>query len=601
MSNTNQSIIKLQVETENLIGNLRYTFATASSMVKELLQNSRRAGATLITLDLDLEQSYIRITDDGCGIDDFSKLLKVSKSGWSDDVKKAEAAFGMGWLSCLFNAERVEVKSKGQSISFCTKDALEFSELAVEQVSDADKLTTITLYGVDDVFKSLETNGMKHLKGMESILKALSDIVVGFPVKLLVNGIEAESTFAVGSSKFTWVDLDIGKVGYTQKFLDYFLGGQSVDAVCFLQGFSIARLKIADKWHSWSSELCVHLDGNQYFGRMADRDQLHNKDICEKAILQCLINWLKDMALSDKKSMSEPEWICKYHSVRYTLGLSEYFTNSDYVPVTLFSKWKDDVYSYMLGTHGIDDVTDICSIETVPSVIVESGCVSRKLVEKTNTKFLARPNYFSVSSQWSLIHAICVEHGMVMVDESDFHDEHWMNQYLISIDEYFIEGTAEAEENMVADDQLISFVLDDDAKSDVFHGDCSSGNVIMTKTVTVKIGDKADFLLAKECFVVYQNYYLQSAYVFSEKDSHLAHSLTCYTDNDNFVNALFDRDEYLFGMFLRTLSGHDIQTLFKLFLNDSIGAFPGISVLSGKSVTLNFDLTGCSVEEVSIA
>ena len=83
----------------------------------ELLQNARRAGATLV--DISIEQlpgdgagSRIIFHDNGRGIDDFQKLLTLGDSDWSIDVREIEDPAGMGFFS-LCHSE-VEVRSGSQ-------------------------------------------------------------------------------------------------------------------------------------------------------------------------------------------------------------------------------------------------------------------------------------------------------------------------------------------------------------------------------------------------------------------------------------------------------------------------------------------------------
>ncbi len=83
----------------------------------ELLQNARRAGATLVDISIeqlpgDEEGSRITFHDNGRGIDDFQKLLALGDSDWSIDVREIEDPAGMGFFS-LCHSE-VEVRSGNQ-------------------------------------------------------------------------------------------------------------------------------------------------------------------------------------------------------------------------------------------------------------------------------------------------------------------------------------------------------------------------------------------------------------------------------------------------------------------------------------------------------
>ncbi|WP_327754391.1 ATP-binding protein (plasmid) [Sphingobium sp. SJ10-10] len=71
---------------------------TIHDVLHELLQNSRRAGASRIDIDvtdIDGVQKLI-FSDDGSGIDDPSALVTLGYSGWDKDIARREDPAGMG-------------------------------------------------------------------------------------------------------------------------------------------------------------------------------------------------------------------------------------------------------------------------------------------------------------------------------------------------------------------------------------------------------------------------------------------------------------------------------------------------------------------------
>lgn len=73
---------------------LRFAFANHDTVVQELIQNARRAGASKVIVNYSAETQELFIVDDGCGIDDFSKLMTIGVSGWSQSVAQAEKPYG---------------------------------------------------------------------------------------------------------------------------------------------------------------------------------------------------------------------------------------------------------------------------------------------------------------------------------------------------------------------------------------------------------------------------------------------------------------------------------------------------------------------------
>ena len=87
---------------DSAIKRVTRTFAASlSEAFAEILQNSRRAGATRVRVavagsDADLA---VTVTDDGLGLADPAVLLSFGENGWSEDLVRREDAAGMGMLS----------------------------------------------------------------------------------------------------------------------------------------------------------------------------------------------------------------------------------------------------------------------------------------------------------------------------------------------------------------------------------------------------------------------------------------------------------------------------------------------------------------------
>ena len=78
--------------------------AGLADVFTEALQNSRRAGATRVRIDIDASEDTpgaftVTVTDDGAGIADPAVLLSFGENGWSEDLARREDAAGMGFLS----------------------------------------------------------------------------------------------------------------------------------------------------------------------------------------------------------------------------------------------------------------------------------------------------------------------------------------------------------------------------------------------------------------------------------------------------------------------------------------------------------------------
>ena len=56
--------------------------ASIGSIFGEIYQNARRAGATQVRVDIDLESDTVTVTDNGVGIESPETVLSFGRSGW---------------------------------------------------------------------------------------------------------------------------------------------------------------------------------------------------------------------------------------------------------------------------------------------------------------------------------------------------------------------------------------------------------------------------------------------------------------------------------------------------------------------------------------
>ena len=82
--------------------------ATTGDIMKELLQNSRRSGAS--SVDVTIEEDRITVSDNGMGIRDPEAILAFGLSAWDQRTDQSEHPAGMG-LYALARRENVQVIS----------------------------------------------------------------------------------------------------------------------------------------------------------------------------------------------------------------------------------------------------------------------------------------------------------------------------------------------------------------------------------------------------------------------------------------------------------------------------------------------------------
>ncbi len=152
-----------------------------ASVVKELVENSIDAGAGKVLIELgDGGKSFIRITDDGCGIDPqdlplaFQKHATSKIRGAGDLESIATLGFrGEALASIASVSASVEVKTKTKGSISGTYLRMEGGKVAETKEVGTPVGTTITVW---NLFYNVPAR-RKHLKGVEAETVYITDMV----------------------------------------------------------------------------------------------------------------------------------------------------------------------------------------------------------------------------------------------------------------------------------------------------------------------------------------------------------------------------------------------------------------------------------------
>jgi hypothetical protein len=117
-----------------------------NQVLVELLQNARRAGATLVTVTtkkITDRSTEIAFTDNGSGIADYEQLLSLGESGWKKEVDQVEDPAGMGLFSLVHSG--VIVRSRGREVAIPREAFLgeETVEVVDQKTADPEVGTTL--------------------------------------------------------------------------------------------------------------------------------------------------------------------------------------------------------------------------------------------------------------------------------------------------------------------------------------------------------------------------------------------------------------------------------------------------------------------------
>lgn len=208
-----------------------------SSVIKELVENSIDAGATVITVEIQRGGiTYIRVTDNGCGID-FSDVPTAFLRHATSKIKAqtdldsiATLGFRGEALAAVSSVARVDMLTATEGADFGTHYRIEGGEEIVYEESGCPKGTTIV---IRDIFYNTPAR-MKFLKKDVSEANACSAVIERIALshpeisfKLIRDGKPTLSTSGDGNIKNTvysvlgrefsssLIDVDFGSDGIT--------------------------------------------------------------------------------------------------------------------------------------------------------------------------------------------------------------------------------------------------------------------------------------------------------------------------------------------------------------------------------------------------
>lgn len=300
-------------DTSTLLNALAKTFSSSFTVLGELLQNARRAGATQVNFCVDDE--VIVVEDDGCGIDSFDTLFSVARSGWDGSIKAAESPYGMGFAATWFACEQLEVVSKGRSLKAETSDLLALKPAAILPVACNGK-TTITLRNY--------TMGKK-----QKVICKIEEYSKGFPIPVFINGEEVMRPDA-----------------HDERFIQTSIGYATVEAILntsgrtyYLQGLPISVN--GDELRYRLHPSVIHLDATKFEGRMPDRDVVIDPEKSRKVIKLALDAAARIKLQELASTLPAHQFIEEYSQVMVALGMHDLHNSFDIIPTKWVSIYAD--------------------------------------------------------------------------------------------------------------------------------------------------------------------------------------------------------------------------------------------------------------------
>nr|WP_297383445.1 ATP-binding protein [uncultured Roseateles sp.] len=397
--------IQVCINEAGALRNQRYAFTDRFTLISELLQNARRSGATRIDVAHVPDSKFLRVTDDGHGIEDFQKLLTFNESGWDASTIGEERPFGIGFSKCLYAATRCVVASSGQRVDFETESALAKALIEVEVIDGAQIAgTTIELHGVD-------------LPGLDAHMGTLCQ---GFPVPVSFNGRLLQRSFTL--AELATVPTSIGAV-----HLAGIRDGKHTSALLvFLQGFCVLHTG----FRSSDDGNVIHLDSREFTARLPDRDKLIDEDQQRQRITAELKSCWRRVLEAAKAELPVEQFVETYYSAMRCWGHLDLLNDIDILPNALC----EQIVGYPIQ-EGHDHPGYLAPMTAAPTrADIESGLVCLVAVDAMDE---------DSASRWMWARA----KGHIVFDWIGLHCNHWARRHVRFLGEEAVTVHVESEQN----------------------------------------------------------------------------------------------------------------------------------------------------------
>lgn len=425
--------VHVRVNEEGTLRNQCYAFSDRFTLITELLQNGRRAGATLIEVSHDPVSQTLRVIDDGHGIEDFSTLLTFNESGWDEALQGEEHPFGAGFSRCLYASTRCIVTSRGKRIDFDTAMALSKAPIAVEKIGD-DRIpgTRVELHGVD----------------LPDLASRIEDLCKGFAVPIEFNGKPLSRLHALTELRPLATAIgDIHLIGTHS-------GRHATGIVAYLQGFRVMTLPnyvIYDE-----APNVVHLNSQEFLARLPDRDTLIDADVQELKVREHVRMAWREALLKRKVQLAPAEFVEDFFDVMRFHRHLDLLNDTAALPRQLCEL----VNGYPAQAH-----SPYGTYLTQPSAPLRRAQVEDGQVKLVSLDWVDGAN----SARWMLARA----KGYVVLNKGQLDDAHWVHPYVVDLNAQAVEVTA----------------LNQRVESSI-ETEWISAEVILCDEVSVRIGDE---------------------------------------------------------------------------------------------------------------
>ncbi|MDT0618508.1 ATP-binding protein [Salinisphaera sp. P385] len=406
---TNQTVC-MTANVPRLIKAQRDTFTHSYAFIAELMQNARRAGATKVDFNFDETTNILSIEDDGHGIQSWDKLLCLAESDWSNPDIDEESPFGIGFLSALFSAQVITIRSRDGVISADTDDLLSGEAIDIETEDFFDGC----LVQLCDLHRKPTANQINHQVAL---------LASGFPLPVSLNGMQLERPCALPN--LDAIPTEIGMIRLPENPEQF-----SFRALIYLQGLPISRMgRLCHQPSSFrdmpaereiQNQSIIHLDPSAFRARLPDRDCLVDEKLAVNAIREAMKTAFRSHA--EQMKASRPERLTYCLDQLRDVGCHDLLNDVPYIPPGLVSPLSDEDRQLPSNIEEFD--RRFCASENqkpIPMADVVDGKLRLVAQSDLSDRDEDKPH------PWV---AQLVKLGYSRLEDG-LHEDHWVNQHLL--------------------------------------------------------------------------------------------------------------------------------------------------------------------------
>lgn len=500
------------VNTSKLIESMRAFFSTSKSVLAECMQNSRRAGASAVWFTM--EDSALIITDDGCGITDFSKLVTMADSGWSQDIQEEDQPFGIGFYSVAFAAEKVQVESQGKQIIFNSDDLIHQRKIDIK-TSNFIGGTRITLHG-----SKFTEAGLRY--DLETFAK-------GFPIPVFYQGRELQRPHAKANLQGVVTPVGYVMLRGVHERSGIFNHREMLRGRVYCQGLPISAGRFTGGYRN-EEETVIHIDHAKYLPRLPDRECFVDSDDVSEQLENIAKELWRDFFVDQKQKLSAKEFVSKYWRASQSAMCFDLMVDVPILPSCVLSRVEEKP---ILLDHG----------QQFRSYDVEA--IRQEDVEKGKVTLYANVTCPESSLDFARLEWARKE-KCIFVDVPELPQHHWAHGYIIDLDgeTVTVEGHAGATESFMGHyvDGDITLVKD---LALTVRGTTHK----MTDSIIAVDNDNTDIDCSNVSFLVTDDGYTYGLGYVLRQASHYR------DDNDSFNDADYSADSLEFENIVAVLRG----------------------------------------------